>query len=167
MSPGYVKVINSVFFIFKKSGRLRKIIDCRPSNAYYKPSEDSTLPGPWHATDVQGGQFYSGEADVESAFTRVRVLPWMWKYQGLPSVHAREVMTEGELSRGELCCPVTGAWLRPDSTAVPVYLRLPMGGTRSGDIMLDVVETLLKKELGSEPHLETFHRPSTKSIQLT
>jgi len=70
MSPGYVKVINSVFFIFKKSGRLRKIIDCRPSNAYYKPSEDSTLPGPWHATDVQGGQFYSGEADVESAFTK-------------------------------------------------------------------------------------------------
>ena len=167
MSPDNVKVCNSVFFIDKKGGTLRKIIDCRPSNPFYNDPGETRLPGPWHACDISGEKFYSAEADVESAFTRVRTLPWMWAYQGLPGVVASSIMTDEELRRGELLCPFTGECFRPADIVIPVYLRLPMGGVRSGDVMLDIIENVLGTALAGEKKLETFNRPISERRTLT
>ena len=46
--------------------------------------------------------FFVGEADIESAYTPVRALPWMWLYQCLPGVLAAEIMTQEELKNGEM-----------------------------------------------------------------
>lgn len=165
-SPANVKVCNSVFFIHKKSGRLRKIIDCRPSNAFYNEPDQTRLPGPWHACDISGESFFSAEADVESAFTRVRTLPWMWQYQGLPGVVASSVMTAEELRRGELRCRFTGECFKAGDVVVPVYLRLPMGGCRSGEVMLDIIENVLGKALETEGDLKCFNRPIGERLTL-
>ena len=69
-----------------------------------RESLGTTLPGPWHSANIRCSDrgFFVGEADIESAYTRVRALPWMWSYQCLPGVLAAEIMTQEELKNGEM-----------------------------------------------------------------
>ena len=161
-----VKVVNNLFFLEKfGKGTLRKIIDCRPSNPYMGEAGPTELAGPWHSTEFSAGGFWAAEGDVESAFTRVETIREMWAYQCLPAVRAGGVLSESAFEGGTYRCPFTGSVFYPGEECFPCYIRLPMGGVRSAEIMQHIGMRILEEALPEVPH---FCRPvhDSKRIDL-
>lgn len=108
------------------------------------------MAGPWHSCEMKASDFWATEADVEAAFTRVEAIRKLWGYQCLPPVRLCEVL--GAAAQGGYSCPFTGRHFLPGETVWPCYVRLTMGGVRSGEIMQHIVVRLLESEFHGSPH---------------
>lgn len=152
-----VKAVNDLFFLEKAGkGTLRKIIDCRPSNPYLGQPGPTELGGPWHSMEFTADQFWIGEGDVEAAFTRVQAIPELWAYHCLQPVRICDVVGAAACQAGSYVCPFTGSQFMPGELAWPCYVRLPMGGVRSAEIMQHIATQILIAEFPDSPH---FCRP--------
>lgn len=123
-----------VFFVKKKSGALRLIIDARPANRRFRDPpgvhlctaeglarievEMAEAGGDDLPADVQHDlEVWLGTADISDCFHRLRIDPVFASYFCLPPVTAREArLTE---LRGEELCPSAQVW--------PCLAALPMG----------------------------------------
>jgi len=87
----------------------------------------------------------------------------MRAFQCLPSVRISEVVSPDECTGGRYTCPHTGATFMLGEVAWPCYLRLPMGGIRSAEIMQHIAGNILAQAL---PEVRTFARPITDKRRL-
>lgn len=86
-----------VFFVKKKSGKLRMVLDVRRANMHFEEPPRVDLlsaeglghievePGPPGSEPVQ---VWCGTSDVQDAFHRLTMPAWLARYFGLPSVRA-------------------------------------------------------------------------------
>ena len=110
-----------MFFVRKKNGELRLILDCRPSNRHFV-----TPPGVYLATfeafarievtgEEDGGiggladavgmeaELALGVCDVKDCFHRMRIAEWLSEYFGLEELTAEELGVVGEEIDGRVC----------------------------------------------------------------
>jgi len=87
------------------------------------------------------------------------MLPWMWAYHCLPKVRMCEVLGESEMRSASFTCPLTGSTFLPGETVWPCYVRLPMGGIRSAEIMQHMVERILEAKFAEDADVHSLCRP--------
>ena len=83
-----------LFFVLKKYGKLRLILDCRLTNQYSRtpPSGSTTGLGALSEIRVPGDQaLYGSSYDIKDMFYRLRVPDWLQRYLGLPAISAGEI----------------------------------------------------------------------------
>ena len=109
-----------MFFVAKKSGQLRLIIDCRTLNQRLRKPPKTAL-----ATSAAFCELFIpaeeslrfSSHDVSDCFYQFAVPPWLRKILGLRAVRAGDVGVY-ELNGVRLC---------PDDMIIPVLNVLPMG----------------------------------------
>ena len=115
-----------VFFVKKKGGRLRLILDARRVNEWFRKPPHVALVtseglGRIEVTGDELGpetlDLWVGTADVKDAFHRMRMPRWLGDYFGLPPVRAKDLGLR----------EVEGEPVSPDALLTPIPISLPMG----------------------------------------
>lgn len=113
-------VENGLFCVEKDDGKLRLIIDCRPSNRVFDDPEPLSLPTPDKLAGLRllrNRRTRAAHADVDNAFHRMMVPRKLKPFFGLRPVRAGELGLAAEF----------GA----DTLIWPLLTRLPMGWSHS------------------------------------
>ena len=117
--PGKHDHTVGVFFVRKKSGKLRLILDTRRANHYFVKPRSSQLPTPsaWCSIEVdQGDTLYTAAGDVADAFHRMELPAHLRRFFRLPALKCRFL---------DKCMWPTGCG--PEDYVTPEYATLPMG----------------------------------------
>ena len=59
------------FFVAKKSGKLRLVLDCRSANAHFKPPPDVAIPAGYSFSQIELGprdEMYIAQTDIRDYF---------------------------------------------------------------------------------------------------
>ena len=120
----YIYAEAGVFFVTKKDGTLRLIIDARKGNQYFKkPPWVDMLSGEGMArvevTLEQLADLCIASGDVKNAFHHFAIPLWLSRYFGLPPVRASDLNLTGKTIDGKL--------LASADLVYPVPRTLPMG----------------------------------------
>ena len=135
-----------IFFVRKKSGELRLILDCRRTNQYFRtpPSGSTTGLGALSGVRVPAGKtLYGSSYDIKDMFYRLRVPDWLQNYLGLPSLAASEV-------RQHFGDVIPAEWGN-DVSVSPTFLVLPMGFSWSFYFAQEVLREAIRVSL---PHAQ-------------
>ena len=135
-----------IFFVRKKSGKLRLILDCRRTNQYFRtpPSGSTTGLGALSGVRVPAGKtLYGSSYDIKDMFYRLRVPVWLQKYLGLPSLAAGEV-------RQHFGDVIPADWGN-DVSVSPTFLVLPMVFSWSFCFAQEVLREAIRVSL---PHVQ-------------
>ena len=87
----------TVFFVRKKSGKLRLVVDCRNTNRRFRPAPKVRLASPDSFASLEvpeefeNDDFYVSKVDVADAFHRLRISPQFSDYFCLQGVFAGAV----------------------------------------------------------------------------
>ena len=111
-----------VFFVLKKSGKLRIILDCRRTNQRFRtpPSGSTTGLGALSSVRVPSGKvLYGSSYDIKDMFYRLRVPVWLQICFGLQALLAAEI-------RETFGAVIPEDW-GSDVMVSPVFLALPIG----------------------------------------
>ena len=117
--PGRYEHTVGVFFVPKKNGRLRLILDTRKANTYFRKPRSSRLPTPaaWTSVEVKSEDvLYTACGDVADAFHRMELPSHLRKYFRLPAIKCR-YLERGMWPHG----------CGPEDFVTPEYATLPMG----------------------------------------
>ena len=136
-----VKSHVGIFFVKKKSGKLRLILDCRRTNQYFRtpPSGATTGLGALGEIRVPEGEvLYGASYDIKDMFYRLSVPEALQLYFGLPSIGAAEAR---ELF-GDAVPSDFG-----DCDISPVFCMLPMGFSWSFYFAQEVLRFAIKETL--------------------
>ena len=117
--PGKFDHTVGLFFVRKKSGKLRLILDTRGANNYFVKPRPSRLPTPaaWCSIEVgQGNTLFTAAGDVADAFHRMELPPHLRRFFRLPALKCRFL----DKSMWPAGC-------RPEDFVTPEYATLPMG----------------------------------------
>ena len=109
-----------IFFVKKKGGKLRMILDCRRSNCHFSTPENIKLATGESMSRMElksHGQLFTASADLQNAFYTMAMPSTLQKFFGLRKVQA------GELGVAE----VAGLRLQPTSWIYPRIAVIPMG----------------------------------------
>ena len=109
------------FFVRKKDGRLRLVLDTRLANCHFgPPPPHSQLPTAAALASIEardGEEFYMAGGDIECAFYRMSIPKQAERFMTLPSIKAK-YMNISELH---------GTNVDPETLITPRLLVLPMG----------------------------------------
>jgi hypothetical protein len=112
------EVVNGIFGVFKKDGKIRLIINATPANDTMVPSEKVQLPSPSLFASLEipeGKELHVSKTDIDNMYHRLRLPLWMVPFFALPAVSAKEL---GLIEFG-------------DRDVYPCCLTLPMGSSHS------------------------------------
>ncbi|CAE7463997.1 unnamed protein product [Symbiodinium sp. CCMP2592] len=113
------------FFVRKKDGRLRMVVDCRRSNAWFAPPDNLNLATAEVLSRIDLGgtdrDLYISTADLKDAFYHFELPSQLRPYFGM------RPLSEGDLSINAL----GGKTLRASSLIFPRLKVLPMGWTHA------------------------------------
>ncbi|OLP76584.1 hypothetical protein AK812_SmicGene43464 [Symbiodinium microadriaticum] len=90
--PGWEAATVGVFFVYKKNGSHRLILDTRAANQAFAKPRSSRLPTPaaWTSLELDSREvLYTATGDVADAFHRMRLPVHLRKYFRLPSIQCR------------------------------------------------------------------------------
>ena len=113
-----------VFFVKKKSGQLRLVIDARPANRVFDLPPGVSLASSESFSKLEcgdGEEVYVGTVDVQDCFHRLKMPDWMRPYFCLPPVRTGDVGISS----------LDGIELEAWQEIFPCCLCLPMGFTWS------------------------------------
>jgi len=116
------RVVNGLFAVNKEDGKLRLIVDCRPSNPVFVDPEPLSLPTPDKLASLRlprGRPVLAAHADMDNAFHRMRVPPKLRPFFALPAVRAGDIG------------PAAATEFGPEAMVYPLLTRLPMGWSHS------------------------------------
>ena len=85
----HVHCVNGLFFVAKKGGRLRMILDARPANDHFRTPPSSTYSSGASFASLRipaDKVLYSAQYDVKEFFYRLRIPTSLAKWFGLPCV---------------------------------------------------------------------------------
>lgn len=108
------------FFVGKKDGRLRMVVDCRRSNCWFQPPDKVSLATAECLSRIEldkDSELYIATADLKDAFYHFSLPEQLRCYFGMRAVFA------GDLNLTEL----NGRQLRPQMKLFPRLAVLPMG----------------------------------------
>ncbi|CAE7335826.1 unnamed protein product, partial [Symbiodinium pilosum] len=117
--PGKLDHTVGVFFVRKKSGKLRLILDTRRANNFFVKPRSSQLPTPaaWCSIEVdECDTLYTAAGDVADAFHRMELPPHLRRFFRLPAIKCRFL----DKSAWPSGCG-------PEDYVTPEYATLPMG----------------------------------------
>jgi len=113
-----------LFFVRKKSGKLRLVIDARRSNCWFRESDSVDLATGTSLGEIHvepGDTMYIGHVDICDAFYHFGLPVELRQYFGLDEVRAADVgITQ-----------IDGIAVRPDELVFPLLTVLPMGWTHA------------------------------------
>ena len=112
-----------VFFVAKKDGTLRLIVDCRRSNQRFKPPPGVKLFSAAGFGEVRcetGRPLFFAEVDVRHAFYQHGLPGWLREYVCLPGVTGAELKSIGIFE-------LFGRFLADDEIIYPQMAVVPMG----------------------------------------
>ena len=135
-----------VFFVCKKDGTLRLIVDCRHSNQRFKPPPGVSLFSAAGFGEVRcesGRPLYYAEVDVRHAFYQHAMPWWLREYFCLPSVTGAELKSVGIYK-------LAGRFLADDEIIFPQMAVVPMGWCWALYLVQTAHAAILKSELDSE-----------------
>ena len=141
------------FFVFKKSGALRIIVDTRLANTLFRDPDHTELPtaAGWsqiHAFD--GDAMFVGGADIDNAFHRMSIPDELAQMFTLPAVLAQHV---------------AGVDADADGWLTPYWTTLPMGWNWSAYFCQSVLERA-SDEAGLEAHARVRDRIPGPELKL-
>ena len=117
------KITNGMFFVLKKNGKLRLILDARMANAHFRkaPGGNNASAACFGELRVpRGKKLWSSQYDVRDFFYRLGISPELSEYFGLPGVSRAKL--------AELLGEEALAHLPADlDVVVPQICVLPMG----------------------------------------
>ena len=122
-----------IFFVAKKDGTLRMILDTRVSNCFFKTPPKTRLPtaSAMSSLECKGDEevYFSG-GDISNAFYRITVPESARPFLTLPPIRARHL----GLNR------LHGKTISPETPVIPRMLVLPMGWSWSLYFCQDIHE---------------------------
>lgn len=124
--------VNGMFGTPKTDGKLRLVIDARPSNAIWVDSPKVELPAPDLLSKLEvpeGETLFVCKSDLDNYYHRLRLPEWMHPYFALPPVAAADVGLADKY----------GA----DTKVYPCCATLPMGWSHSAFLAQKVHEHLV------------------------
>ena len=84
----------SLFFVHKKDGAQRMIVDCRRANQRFRRPPGVSLATPESFSQLEcepGLRLFAAEIDVDNCFHRLRIREDLGRYFSLPPVRAGEL----------------------------------------------------------------------------
>lgn len=115
------KSIVTPFFVIKKSGRLRMVLDCRASNAFFKDPPDIALPAGYSFSQLEipdGQSMFIAQTDIRDYFYSIGMPVSLRPYFALPQLDLKKILPDHPL-----CLSHSG-----DSLLVfPAMKVVPMG----------------------------------------
>jgi hypothetical protein len=140
----WVKVEVGIFFVKKKNGKLRLILDARKSNVYFRrpPSRNnSSLAALGNVRVHQGDKLYASQYDVKDFFYRLAI-PWeLSKHFGLPALSWDEAL--------EVFGEVGIKGYAPGSRIHPYFCVLPMGFSWAFYLAQEALRSCVVRALGA------------------
>ena len=106
------------FFVSKKSGKLRLVLDCRASNMYFAKPPDIALAAGYTFAQLEipdGEQLYVAQSDVRDYFYSIGLPPGLRGYFALPPI-AAHMLPPGLVDPSE----VEGGMTHPRMKVVPM-----------------------------------------------
>ena len=110
-----------IFFVKKKGGKLRMILDCRRSNCHFTTMKDIKLATGESMSRMElrpQGQLYIASADLQNAFYTMAMPGTLQKFFGLRKVQAGELGVSG----------IASSEVQPTSWVYTRVAVIPMGG---------------------------------------
>ena len=110
-----------LFFVKKKGGKLRMILDCRRSNCHFTTPKDIKLATGESMSRMElrpQGQLYIASADLQNAFYTMAMPGTLQKFFGLRKVQAGELGVSG----------IASSEVQPTSWVYTRVAVIPMGG---------------------------------------
>ena len=109
----------TLFFVAKKGGKQRMIVDARKVNSLFRAPPSVALTSPEHFSELElsGDRMFQATADISNYFYRLRIDRSLGGYFALPGICASElgfVHFEGNM-------------IRPSDRVYPYLTVLPMG----------------------------------------
>ncbi|CAE7199591.1 unnamed protein product, partial [Symbiodinium natans] len=145
--PGTRAHTVGVFFVHKKNGKLRLILDTRAANQFFKPPRHSNLPTPsaWCSIEVEEGEkLHTATGDVADAFHRMQLPKHLRQYFRLPAIQCKYLAK----SSWPLGC-------KAQDYVTPEYATLPMGWCWSLFFCQELLQTAaLRAGLRQEDRIE-------------
>ena len=108
------------FFVAKKSGKLRLVLDCRCSNTYFCSPPDIALPAGYSFSQLElspDEQMYIAQTDIRDYFYSIGMPPKLRRFFALPRVNLKAI-----LPLHPLCDGVADdhLWVHPILIVVPM-----------------------------------------------
>ena len=145
--PGTRAHTVGVFFVHKKNGKLRLILDTRAANQFFKPPRHSNLPTPsaWCSIEVEEGEkLHTATGDVADAFHRMQLPKHLRQYFRLPAIQCKYL--------------AKSSWppgCKAQDYVTPEYATLPMGWCWSLFFCQELLQTAaLRAGLRQEDRIE-------------
>ncbi|CAK0894510.1 unnamed protein product, partial [Prorocentrum cordatum] len=145
------KVSVGIFAAYKKSGKLRVIIDSRISSCWFDDSDAVHLASGSSFASIQAGSqdpICVGGVDVANAFYNAALPKGLQEFFGLPRIRA------GQVGVSE----VNGAPVAPNTYIAPLFTAIPMGWKLSLWPMQRALEILSRRAPGIEEANALFDR---------
>ena len=115
-----VKSLVTPFFVTKKSGKLRMVLDCRVSNTFFKDPPDIAMPAGYSFSQLELGpneNMFVAQTDIRDYFYSIGLPKFLRSFFGLPRVNLRKVAPSHPLCQDGLFTPV---WRYPVMRVVPM-----------------------------------------------
>ena len=91
------------FFVIKKSGKLRLVLDCRVSNTFFVPPPDIAMPAGYSFSQIQIGEdqsLFTAQSDIRDYFYSIGMPECLRKYFCLPQVDLRSISPDHPMCAG-------------------------------------------------------------------
>ncbi|CAK0855451.1 unnamed protein product, partial [Prorocentrum cordatum] len=143
-----------IFFVKKKDGEIRIVVDCRRSNQHFVDAPKVHLFSGSSFAEVEvpeGRQLFYAGGDVQNAFYQHRMPAWLQPYFGMDAVKASEVGI----------AQLDGQYLAGDTMLYPLMNVVPMGWKWALCIVQRIHEHVLDgvPELGPRRRAIDFRPP--------
>ena len=154
---GRVKCTVGIFFVLKKNGKLRLILDARRCNQFFRrpPSGNNTsLSALSHLRVPRGEQMFVSQYDVKDFFFRLNIPEGLIDYFGLPEVLFEDLV---EAFKGDV--PAGLSSFSAGEMVSPAFSVLPMGFSWAFYLAQEALRIVVHRVLPMTQFLEDFTSP--------